>query len=194
LRAEVLKQELAELRASAAERDTRLAQASTDQVALLARAAALDAELEVARTQQALVTSELDAVRAAQAQAITAAQERYEGLSRRLLEETGQQRQAAQGELGRLASQLKFADKRQATLEGRLQQLESDLTDVRGQHQQATGEVSALRYVNASLRSQLDEFVSALARANALQSAGTASARASKRATRPVKADKPGPP
>ena len=98
LRAEVLKQELAELRAAAAERDARLAQASTDQVALLARGTALDAELELARTQQALVTSELDAVRVAQAQAIAAAQERYEGLSRRLLEETGQQRQAAQGE------------------------------------------------------------------------------------------------
>ena len=196
LRAEVLKQELAELRAAAAERDARLAQASTDQVALLARAAALDAELEAARTQQALVASELDAVRAAQAQAIAAAQERYEGLSRRLLEETGQQRQAAQAELGRLASQLKFADKRQATLEGRLQLLEGELIDVRGQHQQASGEVAALRYVNASLRAQLDEFVRALAAASAVQSASTASARArtSKRASHPSQADKPGPP
>lgn len=196
LRADVLKQELAELRATVAERDTRLAQSSTDQAASLARAVALDAELEAARSQLTQLGSELDAVRTAQAQAIAAAQERYEGLSRRLLEEAGQQRQAAQGELGRLASQLKFADKRQATLEGRLQQLEGELIDARGQHQQASGEVAALRYVNASMRSQLDEFVSALARANAMQSAGTspARARASKRATRPAKADKPRPP
>jgi DNA repair exonuclease SbcCD ATPase subunit len=194
LRAEVLKQELAELRAAVADRDARLAQASTDQAALLARTSALEMELESDRVQREKVGGEADAVRAAQAQAVTAAQERYEGLSRRLLEETGQQRQAAQAELGRLASQLKFADKRQATLEGRLQQLEDELVDVRGQHQKATGEVAALRYVNTSLRSQLDGFVSALARANAVRSAGPASARASKRAPRPVKADKPGPP
>lgn len=159
LRSEVLKQELTELRAAVAERDARLAQASTDNTALSARAAALQVELEAVRAQQAQVGGELDAARAIQAQAIAAAQERYEGLSRRLLEETGQQRQAAQAEIGRLASQLKFADKRQATLEGRVQQLESDLIDVRGQHQKATGEVAALRYVNASMRAQIDEIM-----------------------------------
>jgi chromosome segregation ATPase len=193
LRAEVLKQELTELRAAAAERDARLAQASSDHTALSARAAALQAELEAVRAQQAQVGGELDAARATQAQAIAAAQERYEGLSRRLLEETGQQRQAAQAEIGRLASQLKFADKRQAVLEARLQQLESDLIDVRGQHQKATGEVATLRYVNASLRAQLDEFVRALGPAPAAPTPGVALARerASKRASRPGKADKP---
>ena len=192
LRGEVLKQELTELRASVTERDSRLAQASTDQVALSARATALQAELDAARTQQAQLGGDLDAARATQAQAIAAMQERYEGLSRRLLEETGQQRQAAQAEIGRLASQLKFADKRQSTLEGRLQQLESDLIDVRGQHQKATGEVAALRYVNTSLRAQLDEFVRALGPAPAAPNPGAVGARerASKRAPRPGKTDK----
>lgn len=195
LRAEVLKQELTELRAAVAERDMRLAQANTDQTALSAHAAALQAEFEAARAQQAQLDGELDATRAAQAQAIAAAQERYEGLSRRLLEETGQQRQAAQAEIGRLASQLKFADKRQSTLEGRLQQLETDLIDVRGQHQKATGEVAALRYVNASLRAQLDEFVRALGPAPVAPTPGVAGARerAAKHAPRSGKGktDKP---
>ena len=62
---------------------------------------------------------------------------------------------------------------------------------MRGQHQQATGEVAALRYVNASLRSQLDDFVRAMAAANA---AAPASTRAAKRGTPPGKADKPGRP
>jgi len=196
LRAEVLKQELTELRAAVAERDARLAQASADNTALSARAAALQVELEAVRAQQAQVGGELDAARAIQAQAIAAAQERYEGLSRRLLEETGQQRRAAQAEIGRLASQLKFADKRQATLEGRLQQLEDELGDVRGQHQKASGEVAALRYVNTSLRSQLDEFVRNMAATNAPSSAGTSSARArtGKRGNTAGKANKPGSP
>lgn len=194
LRAEVLKQELTELRATVADRDARLAQAGTDQAALLVRAAALETELEAARTQQAQDRRELDAARADQAQAIAAAQERYEGMSRRLLEETGQQRQAAQGELGRLASQLKFADKRQATLEGRLQQLEDELVDVRGQHQKATGEVAALRYVNTSLRSQLDAFVRSMAATAAVPTRGSAREHASKRTPRAVKTDKPSTP
>lgn len=113
-------------------------------------------------------------------------------MSRRLLEDSGQQRQAAQAEIGRLASQLKFADKRQAVLEARLQQIESDLIDVRGQHQKATGEVAALGYANASQRAQLDEFVRALGAAPAAPTPGVAGAR--ERASRPGKADKPGAP
>jgi hypothetical protein len=194
LRAEVLRQELTELRATVSDRDTRLAQAGTDQAALLARATALETELEAARTQQALDSTELDVALAGRAQAIAAAQERYEGLSRRLLEETGQQRQAAQSELGRLASQLKFADKRQATLEGRVQQLEAELVDVRGQHQKSSGEVAALRYVNTSLNSQLEEFIRSMAATTIVAPTGKAREHAANRTPRAVKAAKPSTP
>lgn len=167
LRAEVLKAEVTELRAELAARDMRLAQAATDLAARTERTAALQHELEAMRERTGQLDTELGAVRQAQAQAVAAAQERYEGLSRRLLEETAQQRQAVQGEVVRLTSQLKFADKRQQTLEGRIQQLEAELAEARGQVQQAAGETSALRYVNTSLRAQLDEIVRALPGAKA---------------------------
>jgi endonuclease/exonuclease/phosphatase (EEP) superfamily protein YafD len=91
--------------------------------------------------------------------AIAAARERYDGLSKQLLQETAQQRQAAQVEVSRMASQSKFAEKREATLLGRIEQLDADLLEVRTQRDKAAGEVSALKYVNTSLKIQVDEFL-----------------------------------
>jgi chromosome segregation ATPase len=159
LRAEVLMQELAEHRAHLADRDARLAQATTELAAQRERAGVLQAEVERERDARLGLATELEAGRAAQAAAVAAAQERYEGLGRRLLDETAQQRQAAKDEMARQASQLKFAEKRQAALEGRLQQLEEDLVASRAAHQQASGEVAALRYVNTAQRDQLDGLV-----------------------------------
>lgn len=159
---EVLKQELGELRAAIAERDGHLTQANTDRAVLAERAATLQTELDAAQTRGTERDVELAGLREAHAHTIAAAQERYEGLSKRLLEETAQQRQAAQAELARMASQAKFADKRQAALEARLHQLDAELIDSRGQQQQAAGEAIALRYVNTSLRAQLDDIARAL--------------------------------
>lgn len=161
LRVEVLKQELSELRTALADRDARLAQATTDQAALADQVESLRQRLDAARAHEAQLGAEVDALHKRQAEAVAAAQERYEGMSRWLLEETAQQRQAAQAEVARMASQSKFAEKRQAALEARLQQLDADLAEARGQKEQALGEASALRYVNTSLRAQLDEFVRA---------------------------------
>jgi chromosome segregation ATPase len=83
-------------------------------------------------------------------------------LSKQLLQETAQQRQAAQAEVGRMASQQKFADKREAALQVRVGQFEADLVEARAQREQAVGEVSALRYVNTSLRAQIDEIMRAM--------------------------------
>ena len=181
LRVEMLKAELAELRGTLAERDRELAQARADHAALLERDAASRTEAQSALARVAQLQGEREALRKAQAEAVAAAQERYEGLSRRLLEETAQQRQAAQAEIARMTSQLKFADKREATLQARLQQLEADLADVRGAAQKSEGEVAALRYVNTSLRAQLDELVRALPSAPA--AAPTGLARGRKRAS-----------
>ena len=60
-----------------------------------------------------------------------------------------------------MASQSKFAEKREATLAGRIEQLESDLVEVRTQRDKAAGEVSALKYINTSLKVQVDGFLKA---------------------------------
>ena len=58
-----------------------------------------------------------------------------------------------------MTSQSKFAEKRESTLLGRIEQLETDLLEVRSQRDKTTGEVSALKYVNLSLKTQVDEFL-----------------------------------
>jgi hypothetical protein len=161
LRGEVLKQELAELRAAVGERDSRLAQALTDGAALSVQVTALRGDLQAAREREAQWLAERAEMQRAQAEAIAAAQARYEGLSKQLLQETAQQRQAAQAELARMASQQKFADKRESALQARLAQLEADLVEARAQREQVAGEASALRYVNTSLRAQIDEVMRA---------------------------------
>ena len=159
LRSQVLLQELAELRAAAAERDTQLAHAKSQNVVLTERNAGLQTELQASRGRE----SELLAARAAledeKVDAIAAARERYDGLSKQLLQETAQQRQTAQVEVSRMASQSKFAEKREATLAGRIEQLEADLLEVRTQRDKAAGEVSALKYINTSLKVQVDGFL-----------------------------------
>lgn len=172
LRVEMLKQELGELRATVTDRDARLAQATADQAVLADRAASLQQQLDAVIAREAGQRAENEALRAAHAGALAATQERYEGLSRRLLEETAQQRQAAQAETARLVSQLKFADKRHEALEARLQHAQGELAAALGQQQTAAGEVAALRYVNTSLRAQIDEFVQTRAAAFAAPAPG----------------------
>ena len=159
LRSQVLLQELAELRAAAAERDTQLAHAKSQNAVLTERNAELQTELQASRGRE----SELLAARAAledeEMEAIAAARDRYDGLSKQLLQETAQQRQTAQVEVSRMASQSKFAEKREATLAGRIEQLEADLLEVRTQRDKAAGEVSALKYINTSLKVQVDGFL-----------------------------------
>lgn len=82
-------------------------------------------------------------------------------MSKQLLQETAQQRQVAQAELSRMANQQKFADKHEAALQARVEQLEADLVEARAQREQAAGEVSALRYVNTAMRAQIDEIMRA---------------------------------
>ena len=177
LRVEMLKQELGELRAVLTDRDARLAQASADQAAQADRAASLQQQLDAVLARETAQRVENDELRTAHAAALAATQERYEGLSRRLLEETAQQRQAAQAETARLSSQIKFADKRHEALEARLQNAQAELAGALGLRQQAAGEVAALRYVNTSLRTQLDEFVRALPAASAGPAPGLARGR-----------------
>jgi hypothetical protein len=162
LRGEVLMQELVELRAGIAERDKRLAQTLATQATLETQIAALTAELEVSRARAEHLGAELVAKEASASAAIASARDRYDGLAKQLMLETEQQRQAAQVENSRLVGQLKFAEKREATQLARMAHVENELQEVRAQKDQAMGEISALKYVNTALRTQVDGFLSAL--------------------------------
>ena len=159
LRNQVLLQELAELRSAAVERDTQLAQSRSQNAVLTDQNTALQNELLTSRRRETELGAAHQALEKEQTAAIAAARERYDGLSKQLLQETAQQRQAAQVELGRMANQAKFADKREASLLGRIEQLDADLLEVRMQRDKAAGEVSALKYINTALKIQVDDFL-----------------------------------
>lgn len=183
LRVDMLKEELDALRGVLAARDAELAQARTDLAAandqlasVRANQDALQAELQAARMH----ATDLDK---AHAENLAAAQQRYEGLSRQLMQETAQQRQALQQEQNRIVSQLKFADKRIATLEEALTHAESEATAERDKRQVAVGEANALKAVNASQRAQLDELMrAAIAKTPAPKQRAPAGKSAAKRA------------
>ena len=156
-RSEVLKQEITELRSAMMDRDERLAQASSELDAAREQLTSLKSALDGAQQREADLAAAQQALRESAAAAVATAQARHDGLSQHLLEETAQQRQAAQAEIGRMTSQLKFADKRQAALEGRVEQLTGELVSVRADKEHAMGEISALRYVNTTLQAQLQE-------------------------------------
>jgi hypothetical protein len=159
LRNQVLLQELAELRAAAAERDTQLAQVKSQNTVLAEQNARIQNELQASGAHTSELLAAQTVLEDEKTAAIAAARERYDGLSKQLLQETAQQRQANQTEVSRMTSQAKFAEKREATLLGRIEQLEADLLEVRTQRDKAAGEVSALKYVNTALKTQVDEFL-----------------------------------
>lgn len=186
LRCEVLMQELVELRAGISERDARLVQALAKQTTLETQITAVTAELEVSRARAEHFGADLVAKEASASAAIASARDRYDGLAKQLMLETEQQRQAAQVENGRLTGQLKFAEKREATQLARIAHVENELQEVRAQKDQAMGEISALKYVNTALRTQVDGFLSALPKSQAKGSTPIANlAKGRKRVTKP---------
>lgn len=161
LRNDVLKQELADLRAHLAARDTELAQARADQAAVAKELATLQAAHEATCKQLQAAREHAATLEQTHAENLAALQQRYEGLSKQLLQETAQQRQALQQEQSRLASQLKFAERRIGTLEEALAQSEAEAATEREKRQAAVGEANAFKAVNASQRAQLDELMRA---------------------------------
>ena len=161
LRVDVLKQELAELRAAAAERDAMLAQLRADHASVTAQYASSQTALQELQLQLQAARAQREALEQTHAEALATVRQRYEGLSKQLLQETAQQRLSQQDERSRLASQLKFAERRIATLETSLENVESELAKEREQRQRIAGEASAFKAVNASQRAQLDELMRA---------------------------------
>ncbi len=159
LRSQVLQEELAQMRTAIADRDMRLAQAQAINASLEEQIQALQGELSAAHQEGMALKSQLEGLTQTQAQAVAFARDRYDGLSKQLLQETALQRQAVQQEVSRLGNQLKFAEKRDAAQLLRLNQLEVELQELRGERDKANGEAAALRYVNSTLRAQVDDIV-----------------------------------
>ncbi|WP_454739735.1 hypothetical protein [Cupriavidus necator] len=184
-KAELLRQELVEVRAQLATRDTALAEARAGLATEQARAAQLAARTGELEAALAAAQDRCAAGERAQAEAIATAQARYEALSKQLLQETAHQRDALSAERGQLASQLKFAERRLAALEEVRGRLEAELASERAARQTAAGEASALKAVNASQRAQLNELLRATlaAAAPAAKSARPGSAKSAPKAT-----------
>ncbi|WP_420715473.1 DNA-binding protein [Cupriavidus sp. D39] len=161
LRVELLRQELTEVRGQLAARDTELAEARAGLAAERTRAEQLAARTGELEAALGAAQDRVAAGERAQAEAIATAQARYEALSKQLLQETAHQRDALQAERGQFTSQLKFAERRLASLEDVRGRLEADLASERAARQTAAGEASALKAVTASQRAQLDELLHA---------------------------------
>jgi len=181
LRVELLRQELTELRASVATRDTELADLRAQNTMLRDRSAALDATAQERQAQLDAATAGRATVERTHAGALADVQHRYEALSKQLLQETAHQREALKREHAHSASQLKFAERRVATLDGERERLEGELASEREARQQAVGEALALKAINASQYAQLDELLRIVsaqeARRTPAASSGLATAR-----------------
>ena len=164
LRVELLREELAGLRTALTARDAELADLRAQHALLQERSAALDAAAaERAELERAHTVSLADA------------QHRYEALSRQLLQETAHQREALKKEQAQFASQLKFAERRIAALEGERERMEDELVRERGTRQQAVGEALALKAINATQHAQLAELMRVVSARDASRRAPPAS-------------------
>lgn len=159
LRVELLREELGELRASVSARDTELSDLRAQNAMLRDRCAALDAAAQERQAQFDAAIAERSEVDRTNWEALADVQHRYEALSKQLLQETAHQREALKKEHAHSASQLKFAERRVAALDGERERLEGELASELGARQQAVGEALALKAINASQYAQLDELL-----------------------------------
>jgi chromosome segregation ATPase len=159
LRVELLRQEVTEQRAVLSSRDTELADLRAENALLRGRCAALDAAALERQTQLDAATAERAAAGRSHAESLADVQHRYEALSKQLLQETAHQREALKKEHVQFASQLKFAERRIAALEGERERLDGELAGERAARQQAVGEALALKAVNAMQHAQLSELL-----------------------------------
>ncbi|MGF6755639.1 DNA-binding protein [Paraburkholderia sp. GAS42] len=155
LRTEMLRVELAELRAQLSARDGDLANLRADCRSLTERAETLRASAAGLQAELDTVTSTLAQTRQMHADEFAAVHARYEGLSRQLLQETEHQRHALQAERERLSGQIAQAQERVAALEGLRDRLLTELAGERDAHQRAAAEAAALTTVVAEQRALL---------------------------------------
>jgi chromosome segregation ATPase len=144
LRTELLRTELADLRAQLAAREEALLGLRLEGRALAERAHALEAAGgELQSRLAAAETATTEAVRQ-HAGDLAAERVRYEGLSKQLLRETAHQRETFQTERQRLEAELARAAERLAALESLRERLLTELAEERVARQQAAAEAAAL--------------------------------------------------
>ncbi|WP_233884548.1 DNA-binding protein [Paraburkholderia flagellata] len=144
LRTELLRTELADLRAQLAARDDDLLGLRLEGRALQERAQALEsscAELQARLT--AAVSATADATQRHERE-LAAERVRYEGLSKQLLIETAHQRETFQTERQRLETERVHAGERLTALESLRERLLTDLAEERNARQHAAAEAAAL--------------------------------------------------
>lgn len=161
LRNEMLREEIAALRTQVASRDAELVQARAELTTVHGQLSALHGAHEGVQTELQALRERDEAARRAQAQELAAAQERYEGLSKQLMQETAHQRQAIKQDQERLSSQLKFAERRIGALEEALAHAQAEAASERTKHLAAASEATTLKAINSSQRMQLDELIRA---------------------------------
>lgn len=163
LRVELLRQEVTELRTMVAARDAELADLRVQHGVLATHCTELETTAQARQAQLETATAERAALERAHADGLTQAQERYESLSRQLLQETAHQRVALKKDQAQLTSQLKFTERRVAALEVEHERLEGELTKERETRRQAVAESLAYQAVNASQHAQLEELMRVVA-------------------------------
>ncbi|WP_028221935.1 DNA-binding protein [Paraburkholderia oxyphila] len=155
LRTELLRTELADLRAQLTARDDALLTLRLESRALAERAQAL--ESASGQLQSRLAAAETAAAGAVRehAGALAAERARYDGLSKQLLRETAHQRETFQTERQRLEAELVRAGERLAALEALRERLLTELGDERNARQHAAAEAAALTTVVDAQRQTL---------------------------------------
>jgi len=155
VRCEMLRVELAELRERLAARDAELADLRVRTASAVERAGALTAASVDLQTRLDAARTTLETVLTTHATELTDMRARYDGLSKRLLQETGHQRHALATERERLTTQLADAQTRIAALEGLRERLLDEVASGRDAHRQAAAEAAALSTVVTEQRRTL---------------------------------------
>lgn len=155
LRVELLRVELADLRTQISARDSELATARAECRAALGTLAEREQTAAALRQSAEQATRAFDEARTAQAAALATVHARYEGLSKRLLQETEHQRHALATERERLTTQLADAQTRITALEGLRERLLDEVASGRDAHRQAAAEAAALSTVVTEQRRTL---------------------------------------
>ncbi|KML57080.1 transcriptional regulator [Burkholderia cepacia] len=159
MRVELLRQEITELRAVVTTRDAECADLRAQHALLRERCASLDAAVHDLQTSLNSAAIQQTDLQRDHAEALAAAQHRYDALSKQLLQETAHQRESLKKEHAQFASQLKFAERRIAALDAERERLDGELAREREARQQAIGEALALKAVNAQQHAQLGELL-----------------------------------
>ncbi|MBN3754722.1 transcriptional regulator, partial [Paraburkholderia sp. Tr-20389] len=155
VRSEMLRIELGELRERLAARDAELADLRASSRHAVEGAQRLAEETVALQTQLDAARTTLESLRHTHVTELTDVRSRYDGLSKRLLQETEHQRHAFAAERERLATQFADAQIRITALEGLRERLLEDVASGRDAHRQVAAEAAALATVVAEQRHAL---------------------------------------